>query len=235
MGSDLPIHAQVLYWCLVAISIILHEIAHGYAALQCGDETAKDAGRLTLNPVPHIDPFGTILFPLIQLFTSGRVFLGWARPVPVNPLNYGQPRRDDIIVSVAGVAVNLGLAIGFSILLGVLAQLDYFSRWELTRDLHAKPPPGWWLTAALDGAVVTNIGLMIFNLIPIPPLDGSHVLKHFLPRDIRVQYEQIGFYGTFVLLALISSRALDPIILPPMRAILTVLRGLEDFVARLFL
>jgi Zn-dependent protease len=212
---ELPIYAQVLYWGLVAFSIILHEIAHGYAALQCGDETAKDAGRITLNPAAHIDPFGTVIFPLVQILTTGRVLIGWAKPVPVNPLSYGRPRRDDIIVSTAGVAVNLGIAIGLAIFAGI-------------------PWVPWWLYLTLIWAALTNVGLCVFNLVPIPPLDGSHVLKHFLPPDVRVQYEQIGFYGTFILLALIASGALTPILGPPIEFIFGRLVDLSYFVSRLF-
>ena len=138
-------------------AITIHEFAHGWVAHKCGDDTALHAGRLTLNPLAHLDPFGTLCF-LIAGF-------GWAKPVPVNPYNFRNPRRDDILVSVAGVCANLLSALAFALILLVL---------------------------------------IFFNLIPIPPLDGSHVLEQFLPWGLRERYNRdIKPYGMFILMGLI--------------------------------
>jgi Zn-dependent protease len=190
---------MLLTVALVAYSIILHEIAHGYAALKFGDETAKRMNRLTLNPIEHIDPIGTIVFPLIQYATTGTVFIGWAKPVPVNP-NHLHPRvPGDIVVSLAGVFVNFLIAVAMSIVLGLV--------WN----------PDRMLSTVLFSVMSTNIALIVFNLLPVPPLDGSHVAKYFMPPALREQYVQIGFYGTFILLALIASGVLDPVMRPPIR------------------
>lgn len=187
---------MILTVALVAYSIILHEIAHGYAALKFGDDTAQRMDRLTLNPIEHIDPIGTIAFPLIQYWTTGTVFIGWAKPVPVM-VHRLEPRvAGDIVVSLAGVFVNFLIAVAMAILLGLV--------WD----------PNRMLTIVLYSVMSTNIALIVFNLLPIPPLDGSHVAKYLMPPGLRDQYVQIGFYGTFVLLLLIASGVLDPVIRP---------------------
>jgi Zn-dependent protease len=192
----------ILGFFLVAYSIILHEIAHGYAALKFGDHTAERMDRLTLHPVAHIDLMGTIIFPAIQLLMPPhRVYLGWAKPVPVNTRNLEPRVAGEIIVSIAGVAVNFAIAFALALLLRLRNLFPFDS----------------WVTQALIGAMAANVGLGIFNLVPIPPLDGSHVAKYFLPPGLREQYEQIGFYGTLILLLLISQRALDSIIGPPIQ------------------
>ncbi len=206
----------ILKVVFVIYSIILHEIAHGWVALKHGDETARDAGRLTLNPVPHIDPMGTIIFPLMQLLTAGTVFLGWAKPVPVNPLNLRPRVRGDILVSIAGVVVNLSIATLFAVLWGVPGLVR----------------PGSKLEEAVEVAIIANVALAIFNLLPIPPLDGSHVMKYLLPPDLRAQYERIGFYGTIILLVLIVSGALGRILWPIVGRILFVMGRLRDAVER---
>jgi Zn-dependent protease len=165
---------------IVAYSIILHEIAHAVAALWAGDDTAKLMNRITLNPIPHIDLFGTIILPGILIILNTGVVFGWAKPVPVNPYRFRRPVRDDIIVSLAGVAVNLILAYIFILLLH-LTQSGY-----MNQNLFL-------------GAAALNIVLAIFNLIPIPPLDGSHVFKYLLPKEVRPKYEMLGFYGMFLI------------------------------------
>lgn len=178
------IYFYATYILIVAYSIILHEIAHAVAALWSGDDTAKVMGRITLNPVPHIDPVGTILLPGI-LIVSGMlagapspVVFGWAKPVPVNPYRFRRPVRDDIFVSLAGVVTNLILAFVFVLLLHIAEGMN--------RSLFGY-------------AAYLNIMLAIFNLIPVPPLDGSHVFKYFLPREARAGYEALGFQGMFLI------------------------------------
>jgi len=162
--------------------LTIHEFAHGWVAHKCGDDTALYAGRLTLNPLAHLDLFGTIAF-IIAGF-------GWAKPVPVNPYNFRNPRRDDILVSLAGVTANFLSAVGFSLVLRVLAALPGASL-------------GVTLQVVLFHSIFFNLLLMFFNLIPIPPLDGSHVLRELLPWDLRARYDEMRPYAPFMLLALI--------------------------------
>ncbi|MFA4986679.1 MAG: site-2 protease family protein [Candidatus Brocadiia bacterium] len=175
-------------------SVILHEIAHGYAALRCGDNTAFMLGRLSLNPIRHIDPIMTIILPAITYFAAG-FFFGGAKPVPVNPRNFRSFVRDDIIVSLAGVAVNLMLAVFFAV---ILHAAFYLVR-------HNQLDPGSIIFEIAIWGMFLNFLLMLFNLLPIPPLDGSHVFKYLLPPGIRPHYEQIGFFGLIILVFFIQS------------------------------
>ena len=185
---------------ILLFSVIAHEIAHGYAALRQGDRTALDAGRLSWNPVKHIDPYLTILLPLIMLTGSalmgGRfVVFGGAKPVPVDPRNYKNIRRGDIIVSLAGVATNLVIALVCTILL-VLTGL-------VSRGAPVLDPTIGIMQAMFTIGVILNFGLIAFNLLPIPPLDGSHVMKYLLPRPLAIRYVQFGRYGLLVLMLLL--------------------------------
>jgi len=157
-----------------------------------------------LNPVPHIDPLGTIIFPIVQFLTAGRVFIGWAKPVPVNPYNLRPRTRGEIVVAIAGVAVNLLLAVLFAALL----SLPFLN--PQLEDVFLK-------------VAFTNVALAVFNLLPIPPLDGSHVLEKLLPASMRESYRQIGFYGIFLILLLSAQGALSKIIGPPIFAIMDLL------------
>ena len=185
---------------ILLFSVIAHEIAHGYAALKQGDRTALEAGRLSWNPLKHIDPYLTILLPLIMLTGSallgGRfVVFGGAKPVPVDPRNYKHIRRGDIIVSLAGVATNFVIALACGVvivLVGLLARAIP----ELTETVGI-------LQAMLTIGVMLNFGLIVFNLLPIPPLDGSHVMKYLLPRPLAIRYVQFGRYGMLVLMLLL--------------------------------
>ena len=185
---------------ILLFSVIAHEIAHGYAALRQGDRTALDAGRLSWNPLKHIDPYLTILLPLLMLTGSalmgGRfVVFGGAKPVPVDPRNYKNIRRGDIIVSLAGVATNLLIALGCTIALvltGLVARLT--PALDVTIGI---------VQAMLTVGVILNFGLIAFNLLPIPPLDGSHVMKYLLPRPLAVRYVQFGRYGLLILMLLL--------------------------------
>jgi len=177
--------------CLVE-SIVLHEIAHGYVARMFGDRTAERLGRITLNPIAHIDPIMTIVVPLAAYILSGGTFIiGGAKPVPVDPRNYRRPVLGDVCVSAAGVVVNLLIAVAMILLLNLV---------------HAA-------FGDLDGSVTVyvalhvallNIVLALFNLIPIPPLDGSHLFKYLLPPGLRGAYERLGRTGAgFILLILL--------------------------------
>jgi Zn-dependent protease len=178
---------------VLLFSVIAHEIAHGYAALKQGDETARAMGRLSWNPVRHIDPWMTIIVPLI-LFVSHLPVLGGAKPVPVNPRNYRNIRRGDIIVSLAGVATNLLIAIACVVLFPLLGMLG--------RAVPALESTAAFLQAMAFVGLLLNLVLIGFNLIPIPPLDGSHVFKYLLPLPLAIRYQQVSRYGILVLLGL---------------------------------
>ncbi|MFQ5702985.1 MAG: site-2 protease family protein [Gemmatimonadales bacterium] len=180
---------------VLLVSVVAHEYAHGYAALQQGDPTAAQLGRLTFNPVKHIDPWMTVLLPAMLWFGSGGQFVfGGAKPVPVNPRNYRNYRRGDIIVSSAGIVVNLGLFIGFVLLIAAVGSLGNL--------LPALRPLLASLQRMFYWGVWLNVLLAFFNLIPIPPLDGSHIFYHFLPPALGAKYRELSRYGFLVLLAL---------------------------------
>jgi Zn-dependent protease len=191
---------------VLLFSIIVHEVAHGYVALLNGDPTARLMGRITLNPIPHIDPIGTIILPLLLLLTNTGIIFGWARPVPVNPYNYRNHRWGEVTVSAAGPVSNLALAVGFAFLykLGVGG-------------------PGLMTLAKLG--VVINIFLALFNLIPIPPLDGSHLLNAFLPPRLARIYQQLEPVGFILILVLFYSGLMGVILMPLYRQIASFLLG----------
>src|SRR5437868_9977911 len=180
---------------VLLFSVIAHEYAHGYAALKQGDNTALALGRLTWNPIKHIDPFMTVLLPLMLWLAHGPL-LGGAKPVPVNPRNYRNFKRGDIIVSLAGVFVNLLLAIA-SVILFVLVGL-------VGRAVPAAEGTLGIVQAMMFIGLRLNLVLIAFNLIPIPPLDGSHVIKYLLPLSWAVRYQQVGRYGIVILLLLLA-------------------------------
>lgn len=180
---------------VLLISVIVHEIAHGYTALRLGDPTAKQAGRLTANPIPHIDLVGSILVPLISVIVAGRVFIAWAKPLPVNPANFKNFRRDDILVSVMGPASNLALAFVFSVITGIVLMVTPGDPSGATE---------FFVRIMLNG-VYLNIILAVFNMLPVPPLDGSHVLASLLPQQLGDNYRRIGFLGIFIVLLLLNN------------------------------
>jgi Zn-dependent protease len=185
----------LLFLPALLLAIVTHEYAHGYAALRQGDDTAYMLGRVSMNPIRHIDPVGSIIVPMLLWVSKAGFLLGWARPVPVNPRNYRNYRRGDIIVSLAGIAANLLLAVLFTALLLALVQL--------------KPVlPGLGHTIELAArmaqyGILINLVLAFFNLIPIPPLDGSHVLYHLLPPRLGARYREVGRYGILILIGII--------------------------------
>lgn len=175
--------------------MVAHEYAHGYAALRQGDSTALQLGRLTWNPLKHIDPFLTVILPLMTFFAGGFIF-GGAKPVPVVPRNFRNYKRGDIIVSLAGVAANAVLVVAFTLLMipvGMIGQ----SVAELSgAAANAQQMLRW--------GILFNLILIFFNLLPIPPLDGSHVFKYLLPTGWRSAYQQIGRYGLLILVLLLT-------------------------------
>lgn len=175
---------------ILLLSLTAHEFAHAWVALRQGDDTAYRQGRVTLDPRVHIDPVGSILFPGIAIL-SGAPLLGWARPVQTNPNNYRHYIRGDVLVSVAGVCANAVLAVVFAAAVFALTMM--------APSLTDIPPV---LDTAIDMAtygVVGNVGLIFFNLLPVPPLDGSHVFYHLLPPKAAESYRQLMPYGMLIL------------------------------------
>jgi len=182
---------------VLLLSMVAHEYAHGYAALKNGDPTAYQLGRLTWNPVKHIDPFMTILLPLMTFVGSGGTMaFGGAKPVPVNPRNYRNFKKGDIIVSLAGVTTNFIIAllcVPLIMLVGVFGQA-----------VPAASSAAAVLQLMLVYGILLNLALAAFNLIPIPPLDGSHVMKYILPPAWSLAYQSISRYGIIILLILLT-------------------------------
>jgi len=200
---------------MLLFAVIAHEVAHGYVAYRCGDPTAQQAGRLTLNPLPHVDLFGTIIFPLVLLLTNSPFLIGWAKPVPVNPYYFRNPSRDHLLVSLAGVCTNMALAVICTLLLGIIARLTGNT--------------GGTVGLMLQYGILVNIILAVFNMLPIPPLDGSWVLYHLLPRNLAEAYRRIFPYGFIILIALLATGALGSIIGPLYRLVLQVMNSILFF------
>ncbi|NWF72216.1 MAG: site-2 protease family protein [Nitrospirae bacterium] len=194
-------------------AMVLHEYAHGWVAYRCGDSTAKLQGRLTINPLAHIDPFGTIILPLMCLLIPGGFFLGWAKPVPVDPGAMRQPRRDMALVAAAGPVMNLGLAIGSALLFALLLSIDPAIGNYWAKSGSAGPTDTWHQMFLLPIAVMSvysvliNVLLMLFNLLPLPPLDGGRILTSLLPPNAATALSRVEPYGMFILMGLII---LDP-------------------------
>lgn len=178
---------------VLLFSIVLHEVAHAWVAKREGDDTAERLGRITLNPIPHLDPIGSFLVPIVLASVPGGFIFGWARPVPVNRANIRTGAWGDIRVSLAGIVVNLVLAVGFALLLVPLV------RWV---EPAAVVLGGTLVSIAYFGVLI-NLILAVFNLIPVPPLDGSHVLYYILPKSLREPYRAVGAFGILVLLGVL--------------------------------
>jgi Zn-dependent protease len=203
--EDLNQLQRISVWILpVIFAITVHEVAHGWVAKKLGDPTAQRLGRLTLNPIKHIDPIGTILVPGLLLLLGGFVF-GWAKPVPVTWENLKHPKRDMALVAAAGPGANFIMAI----LWGTVAKVGMFSFTAL--QWAAQP----LIYMGLAGVAI-NIALMVLNLLPLPPLDGGRVLAGLLPGPWAWQLNRLEPYGFFILLALMVSGVLGRIIGPPL-------------------
>lgn len=187
------------------LGIILHEVAHGWMARRRGDPTAAMLGRLTLNPLPHIDPMGLLVFVVTSL-TSPFVF-GWAKPVPINPRNFKHIVKDTMLVSFAGPATNFILAIAFALLLKLLITLFPFAEWQ-------KDPVWNFFILMFHSGMIINLSLAWLNLLPIPPLDGSKILWGILPGDLGYRYMGLERYGMIILILLLATNLLSTILLP---------------------
>ena len=190
----------------IVIAMVIHEYSHARVADALGDFTPRMQGRLTLNPAAHVDPIG-----LAMLFL---VHFGWAKPVQINPMNFSNPRRDDILVSLAGPASNLITSFVALIILVLLAKLDF--------------PLSEGLLVVFNLIIVYNINFAIFNMLPIPPLDGSHILRNLLPYEMARAYAQLERYSFIFLLIILMTPVLSYIFVPLQRFIFSIFQGIVN-------
>lgn len=207
---------------VLVLSVVLHEYAHARVAVAQGDPTPRRAGRLTLNPIAHVDPIGSLLVPIgLWIASGGSAVFGWARPVPTDPRLYREPIRGDLLVSSAGVLTNFALAGSFVVVAVLVARVG----------AAVGGSTGWldvvWRMAQFG--ILINLLLGVFNLLPVPPLDGSHLLYHALPPSMRARYRAFGRYGFIVLLVIMFVPGLlDAVLWPVYR-----LYDLANLVVRL--
>jgi Zn-dependent protease len=207
----LEIIQQIAIWALPVIAaVVFHEVAHGWVAYRLGDPTAARLGRLTLNPLAHIDIFGTILVPLMLIVAHSPFVFGYAKPVPVNYANLRNPKRDMIWVAAAGPVTNLLLALGFTILWKSLAALTGGEAFPSTYTAFLAA-----IALMAQSGILINITLAVFNAFPLPPLDGGRVLVGLLPESLSRKVARIEPFGFIILIVLLMTGALDRIIDPP--------------------
>lgn len=213
---ELTLLQKIIIWGIpVLFAITVHEVAHGWLASKLGDPTAKILGRLTLNPIKHIDPVGTVIVPLILLFIGGFIF-GWAKPVPVNWQNLKHPKRDMVLVALAGPGANLLMVLLWACILKLSIILK--NQGMVAGDV---------LGMMSDAGIAINIMLMILNLIPLPPLDGSRVISAILPGPLSYQFSRIEPFSFFILLILLATGILGYLIGP-------IITNLQLFIYNLF-
>jgi len=210
---------QIFYRMIAFLfAISVHESAHAWTASRCGDPTARMLGRVSLNPIRHIDPIGTIVLPLIAAYQFGGL-IGWAKPTPVDPRNFRHPVMDDVLTSVAGPVSNFIVATGALLILGCISLLSATGHtiiMGLSGGFDVGVSDSMWvpIVMLLYMLMVVNVWLAVFNLIPVPPLDGSHVLRHFLSDPVRMAYDRIGIFALMALVFLAPS-LLSSFIDPP--------------------
>ena len=204
MMNELTLMQRIVVWILpVVFAITVHEVAHGWIAKKYGDNTASMLGRLTLNPIKHIDPLGTIIIPGLLLLTGTGFIFGWAKPVPVDARNFKNPRRDMALVACAGPLANLLMALGWALTarLGVVIGVEVISLPLIYTGI---------------AGISINLVLALINLLPIPPLDGSRILTGILPSYWAWQYNRLERYGFIILLLLLYTNLLGAILAYPM-------------------
>ena len=196
---------------VLIFSIVVHEVAHAWVALKEGDDTAYSLGRITLNPISHLDPFGSFVVPLAMFFFSNGLIFGWAKPVPINFNALKSPKRDMILVAIAGPLANIIMAIGWLIIL------------SFSVNLNAE------IFIQMAGAgIFINLLLAVFNLLPIPPLDGSRIISALLPRRLAYTFAQIERYGFFILIGLMFIGGFQYIVLPPVVLLLELFSAVSE-------
>ena len=189
---------------VLVFSVVVHEVAHGWAAWRLGDPTAYEQGRLTLNPIPHIDPIGSIVVPVLLSLTGGIMF-GWAKPVPVHAGRLNHPDNDHPKVAAAGPASNLLLAVFFALILGVTVGVAGFPQ------PGDGPTLGRFFFSMGQTGIMLNVLLALFNLVPLPPLDGSWILSRFLPPAPRARYENLRRYGMLLVVGFLVLMRYTPV------------------------
>ena len=215
--EELTLVQRIAIWALPLIfAVTVHEAAHGWVADKLGDPTARKLGRITLNPLPHIDPIGTLLVPTLMLITTG-FLIGWAKPVPVMVARLGSPKRDMAIVAAAGPGVNLLMAFIWSLVL-LIAH-------NLVHSMQMVAIPLLLMSAA---GVFVNLVLMAINLLPVPPLDGGRVLNGFLPATLSRLYLKLEPYGLFILIALLITGVVGAILGPIVIGAIRLLPGSDQ-------
>jgi Zn-dependent protease len=202
--DELSLLQRIVVWILpVIFAITVHEVAHGWVAKRYGDNTASMLGRLTLNPIKHVDIVGTLILPGILLLTGTGFVFGWAKPVPVDIRNFKNPRQDMAIVALAGPVSNLLMALGWALL----------ARVGVTLGIESVSLPLIYTGIA---GISINLALAMLNLLPIPPLDGSRILTGILPNKLAWKYNQLERYGFIILLVLLYTKILNIILEYPM-------------------
>ena len=212
--ADLDISYLVIAFAVLIFSLTVHEAAHAWSASRLGDDTARRLGRVSLNPVVHVDPIGTLLLPLVAIIGNLPI-IGWAKPTPVNPRNLRHPRRDYVLVTAAGPASNLVIAVVAAMVLHLIPAAD-----PSREGMDVSSP----LILLAIQLVDINLLLALFNMIPVPPLDGGRVMAGLLPPALAIRYNQLGRYGFIIIYALMLTGVLGALIGPPYYFLRTMLR-----------
>jgi Zn-dependent protease len=217
---ELSLLQQIAVWALpILLAVTLHEAAHGWVAFKLGDPTAKLLGRVTLNPIRHIDPIGTIIVPLALGFLTKFSFIfGWAKPVPISPRNFKNPKRDNALVALAGPFANLIMCFMWASFMKIAIMNDPINNMAML-----------FLLFASKAGIMINLILCFLNLLPIPPLDGSRVVSSLLPGRYAYYYDKLEPFGFMILLALILTNVIGFILTPPFKWTLSLLNQIFGF------
>ncbi len=209
--NDLTILQKIIFMGFpILFAITVHEVSHGWMALRCGDRTAKLAGRLTLNPIKHVDPIGTLLLPGLLILMHAPFLFGWAKPVPVDWRNLRNPKRDMALVALMGPLSNFLMALFWAFALKFMLSASVAS---------------YWLVMAKTGVMI-NAALMVLNLLPIPPLDGSRVVSSLLNARAAYHYNKLERYGFIILMVLLLTHVLSAILSPLLMGVLNMVSSI---------